>query len=250
MHLTLRKFHLLILSTFPLIGQAQELSIGNIAIDITKSGDIHSADIKGSVHFDADSKTLTLENAVIQNADIRNLQVDWLSIRIKGKNHIANKTGALFLLRPTKIIGDGTLTTSCDSEYSDLYNESSVLIEDCTIMVGAFRGVFSSFLEIRNASVSSQRGIFFHSGLALKNCAIVEPKGGVYDGVEHAISLNGWFYKRKVRIDRTIQMGIDHTEDIETPKRYYDIQGRLLFKPQRGIHLIQHPNGQVEKIIR
>ena len=232
------------------MGQAQELCIGNIAIDTTTSADIHAADIKGSVHFDADTKTLTLDNAVLLNADIRNLKVDWLSIRLKGKNHIANQTGALFLLRPTKIMGDGTLTTSCDFEHADLYHESSLLIEDCTIMVGAFRGVFSAFLEIRNASVSSQRGIFFHSGLALKDCAIVEPKGGVYDGIEHAISLNGWYYKRKVKIDRTIPMGIDHIEDIETPKRCYDTQGRLLFKPQRGIYLIQHPNGKVEKRIR
>ena len=153
-------------------------------------------------------------------------------------------------MRPTKIIGDGTLTTSCDTEYSDLYHESSLLIEDCDISVGAFRGVFSAFLEIRKAKVNSERGIYWHSGLSLKNCAIVEPKEGIYDGVEHAVAVNGWIYKRNVRIDRTYHLGIENRKGYDSEKKIFDIQGRLLTKPQKGICIIKHADGKAEKTIR
>ena len=250
MHIIQHFLRITLLSLIPVFAAAQDLLIGNVDIDINQTADIYSADIMGSVHFDADTKTLTLNNATLTNVLIQNNNVTWLNICLKGENHITNKSGALFLLRPTKITGDGSLSTSCDMDYSDIYHESSLLVEDCTIDVGIFRGVFNAFLEIRNASVTSLHGIYWHSGVALKDCKIVQPVGGVYDENEHAVSLHGWIYKGKVVIERIKPLSIDRIETNEEERMFFDMQGRLLSEPYKGICIIRYADGRVKKVMR
>lgn len=236
----------------PLVAAAQDLLIGKLSVDITKTADICSDDITGTVHFDADTKTLTLDNATLTDAIIQNNNVMWLNICLKGNNHITNPEGALFLLKPTKITGDGTLTTSCATDYSDIYHEASLLVENCNIEVGAFRGVFNAFLEIRSSNVTSLRGIYWHSGVALKDCAIVLPEGGAYDAQEHAISLRGLIYKNKVVIERTAPSSIDAPRADKSINKHYDTDGRLITRPDthKGIHIIKDADGKAEKVMR
>ena len=231
---------------------SQDLLIGKMPVDITKTADILSDDITGSVHFDADTKTLTLDNATLTDAIIRNNNVMWLNICLKGNNHISNPDGALFLLKPTKITGGGTLTTSCATDYSDIYHEASLLIENCNIEVNIFRGVFNAFLEIRNSNVTSLYGIFWHSGVTLKDCAIVLPQGGAYDLQEHAISLRGLIYKNKVVIERTVPSSIDAAPAENIIKKHYDTAGRMITRPSthKGIHIIKDADGKAEKVMR
>ena len=221
------------------------------SIDLSQSTDIYSEDITGTVHFDAESKTLTLENATLTNALIQNNNVTWLNICLIGNNRITNDKGALFLLKPTKITGEGSLTTSCATDYSDIYHESSLLIEDCTIDVGTFRGVFNAFLEVRNASITSLRGIYWHSGVTLKECTIVQPAGGAYAQQEHAISLRGLIYKNKVMIERTKSSGLHPIGSERDEKTVFNTNGCMSTHPtpHKGIYIIKHSNGKAEKKI-
>ena len=243
-------FCLISVFIFSVTVSAQDLLIGKTAVDVTSSGYIHSEDIIGDVYFDAETQTLTLSDVTLTHGLIQNNQVKWLNICLKGENRIVNQVGGLFLLKPTRISGDGSLMISCGGNYSDIYHEASLLIEECKIDVGCIRGTFQAFLEVRHASITSQRGIFWHSGLVLKDCEIVKPHGGVYDGIEHAISLRGRFYQGTVVIERMWSLGIAETEVKEGKTEFYDLQGRRTTQPGKGFYLVRNAKGHVQKVVR
>ena len=243
-------FSLIGVCLFSVTVSAQDLLIGKTTVDITNSGYIHSDDIIGNVYFDAETQTLTLDDATLTNVLIQNNNVKWLNVCLKGENRILNQVGGLFLLKPTRISGEGSLQISCARDYSDIYHEASLLIENCTIDVGCIRGTFKAFLEVRHAAITSQRGIFWHSGVVLKDCEIVKPLGGVYDEAEHAISLRGRIYQSTVIIERMLSSGIAEAEVKEGKTVYYDIHGRQTTQPTQGFYIVRNADGNVEKVVR
>lgn len=146
----------------------------------------------GAVRYDAETKTLTLENANLTTwGDVVMLSInefgpDTLTINLIGKNHIESNSNALVLRNSTvRFTGSGSLeSVSTASDYmgiAPLGEGANLIISNTTVTAkggaGIFDPNFGATLTIENSKVSVEGGVVAKT-ITLKDCFIELPTGG------------------------------------------------------------------------
>lgn len=146
----------------------------------------------GAVRYDAETKTLTLENANLTTKDdivmlfINEFGPETLTINLIGKNHIESHSNAFALINSTiRITGSGSLESiSTDANHmgiAPLGEGANLIISNTTVTAkggaGIFDPDFGAALTIENSKVSAEGGIATKT-ITLKDCFIELPTGG------------------------------------------------------------------------
>lgn len=221
----------------------------------TKTGYITGEGITGSVHYDAENKVLTLDNAhitrvytVLINDD------DGLKLVVKGDCSLTSKaTGspAVNSNVPMTITGGGTLTIESQKAAINLSTNKpmTITIDGCTVVAHGgnygFVGRAESTLVIRNATVKAQGthfgSIYQWQDIKLEGCKIEQPADATigYDPSGKCVTKDGEVVTSEVVIVPNAT-GIAHpTTDASTPKDgVYTIDGVYL-----GTHVESLPRG-------
>lgn len=173
--------------------------------------------VTGSVKYDPTTKTLTLENATITGiGDERclfNSECEGLRIVLKGSNRIVNNEGEGMEFRSaTTICGPGTLDIRTKKKEAILFIYVPLTIEDCEITInsentGIVGGFISekSVLTVRNSrvDVNAKNGcVVYFGGIVLEDCAIVQPKGVVFDKGCMSLAIDGEIVKGRLVIGK------------------------------------------------
>ena len=172
--------------------------------------------VSGSVSYDPDTKTLTLDNATIERnsndgTGIVNKTVSDFTVKLIGKNTVTADLASMVLNQTSTITGDGSLHLT-SKRFCGLDMESaSVTIDNTSLFVkggygiAGFIGAESEVLTVRNSYVeaegSGSGSITLISNLILDNCAITQPVGAEFDADQRAVVLNGEVFKSKVVIE-------------------------------------------------
>ena len=125
--------------------------------------------VNGTVYFDPNTRTLTLDNATIVSTKepaIQNNHCEGLVIKVLGKNDItATKAVGVKVVRPTTVSGiGGSSLLNVKAGYSAMYMASTPLtIQDCEVTaVGTYgitgNGINKDVLTIRNSRVKAKGG--------------------------------------------------------------------------------------------
>lgn len=172
---------------------ASNVSAGVIIrwVNYTTTGYITGEGITGSVHYNAENKVLTLDNAHITfDYPILINGNDWLKLVVKGDCSLTcegNASNAILSNSPITITGGGTLTIesrgAAFNRDNNNNNAMTLTIEGCTVVAhGTYHGIVgrkNSTLVIRNATVKAQgtkNGSIYQWGdIKLEGCKIEQP---------------------------------------------------------------------------
>lgn len=199
---------------FALPTQAQTLNVGGTTV--TSTGNVTGGWLhEGSVHYDASSKTLTLDNAVIQattgNDGIKS-SIDGLTIKVLGTCSVtSDRTEGIKIHSESVITGGGTLTTKGRSSGISMY-KAPLTISECTVNamgtwgIAGYDGNNGENLRIIKANVTAkgdgnEGSICDIASLTTEDCSITEPVGAAYDATLKGVALNGTLVKEKVVIE-------------------------------------------------
>lgn len=212
-----------------LCGMAQtqtkyELYVADIQVTSDNASNITGDGItKGKISYDPNSKTLTLDNAVIYDSDfkcgIENKGVDGLTIKLIGENTIntANLAG-MMIKANTQITGEGCILTSESDMFMGIqvdYNTTLTIKDGCCVVakgnfagIGGVLGKNEEKLVVNNATVkatsnSDGASISRLAGLVLENCKITQPLGAFFNSEAHYVEFDG----KKVTEQVIIQPG-------------------------------------------
>lgn len=146
----------------------------------------------GAVRYDAETKTLTLENANLTTKEdkvmlfINEFGPDTLTINLIGKNHIESHSNAFALINSTvRITGSGSLesisTASDHMGIAPLGEGANLIISNTTVTAKGGAGIYDpklgATLTIENSKVSVEGGIVAKT-ITLKDCFVELPTGG------------------------------------------------------------------------
>ncbi len=181
--------------------------------------------VTGTITYDADSKTLTLDNATIDTVEVVGIlsSVEDLKINLVGENTI-NTEACFSHDKPAEIHGNGSLM-SASLGYVGIYmNKAPLTIKDCSIQVSGSNwgiagenGQSGEDLVIENATVKAT-GADFGSIMDIQSltlngdCMITAPEGAAFDESLHAVVLNGEVVKEQVVIEPA--NGIEDVENM------------------------------------
>ncbi len=181
--------------------------------------------VSGTVKYDPETNTLTLENATIESSVPSNIsRTGSLNIKVIGENHL--KTSA-YCINVNFIYGGTTSISGSGTLYLDGLvgiSGDNIIIDGCTVSaigrlnsgVTSYSGIIgrnstSSTLTVRNATVTAETDENTTSGsitnfgsLVLEGCALTLPEGAAFDETLHAVALNGEIVKSKVVIEKII----------------------------------------------
>lgn len=171
-------------------------------LDISAAGGFSSIK-SGTVTYDPDSKTLTLNNVNIDDnsgAPLENSNIDGLNIALKGTNAITS-SGYVGIYKPTTFDGSGTgkLTITSTANHA-LHTESTLLdIKNCEMTLagqhGGIQGLRGdsekvSVTDAKLTAISNDGAspcIFDINSLTLSGCNLVSPAGAVFNTTKHAV---------------------------------------------------------------
>ncbi len=234
-----------------------KLYVGGVKVTADNAGDVLGDG--GTVIYDMNTKTLTLNNAQFispeNSGGIANSSVDDLTIILVGNNSITTQgsyTG-LGLSRRTKIIGDGKLVINSNGSGGIYINKTQLTVKDCSIditgkagIVG-YNGKSGEKLVIDNATVKvngSMGAIFMIEKFDLSNnCEIVSPQGAFFDETSRSIMIDEGGKHKLVKgevIIAPISSGVENVfvnKNVDSNNRWYDLQGREVQKPSQGIYI-------------
>ena len=170
--------------------------------------------VSGTVYFDPNTRTLTLDNATIEADDynaILNETCDYLTIELIGTNNI-DVTGAagINLKEETTIWSNsgGKLSVKSDG-CALLFGGCPLEISNCWLEaegawgISANNNVAEEVLTIRNSHVEakgSTGSICDIANLVLEGCSITQPDGAWFSTQNNAVVLNGEMVTDKVVI--------------------------------------------------
>ena len=162
--------------------------------------------VKGTVSYDPKTQTLSLKDATITATNGTGLEAtSKLNCIVTGKVAIISEGVALSLLKSTKVMGSGELSLKSNKSTA-IVAKDYIKVEDCTIHaegLGGICGSGSGFLSVKKATVmavgTEYGSIYDFSTILLKDCAIMQPAGAIWDGTKHAVcDANGNVIKEKV----------------------------------------------------
>lgn len=146
----------------------------------------------GAVRYDAETKTLTLENANLTTKDdivmlfINEFGSETLTINLIGKNHIESHSNAFALINSTvRITGNGSLesvsTASDHMGIAPLGEGANLIISNTTVTAKGGAGIYDpnlgATITIENSKVSVEGGVVAKT-ITLKDCFVELPTGG------------------------------------------------------------------------
>ena len=214
----------------PTTAQAQTkyaLYICSTQVTSDNCGDLSGIDgVEGTVSYDPDSKTLTLEKATLNtNVPCIDSGIDGLTIKVIGTNELNAGMAAIDAYTQTTITGGGTLNVKSEENVAICAHETDLTIKDCIVNAKGKYGIAglndsNEKLLISNATVRAEGwngSILDFKEITLEDCAITQPAGARFDKSKHAVVLNGEIVKSEVVITRGAD-GIN-TPTIDTAAR-------------------------------
>ena len=199
----------------PTTAQAQtkyDLKICGTQVTSDNCGDLSVIDgVEGTVKYDPDSKTLTLQNAKL-NAEgyVYRIEsnIDGLTIKVSGTNELNAGDVAIFVYAPTTITGGGTLNAKSEGYAAICAYKTDLTIKDCIVNAKGKWGIAGEDgskekLLISKATVTAEGwngSICDFKEITLADCAITRPAGAVVDNSQGAVVLNGEKVTSEVKI--------------------------------------------------
>ena len=189
-----------------------DLKIAGVDITSANYDKINTIEgVSGTVDYDPETNTLTLNNATIEAGNRDNAiynRIANLTIQVMGTNNITNDGAGIAIANSTTIKGDGTLYATVDN--CGIYlNNSALTIEDCTVNATGLWGIAGEnantgeTLTIRNATVTAQGvggSICDIANLTLDDVVITSPEGAAFSSSRNCVALNGTKVTDKVVI--------------------------------------------------
>ena len=206
--------------------------------------------VSGTVYFDPNTRTLTLDNATIEANDcnaILNETCDYLTIELIGTNNI-NVTGAvgIYLKEETTIWSNSSGKLSVKSNgCALLFGGCPLEISNCWLEaeglwgISTNRNVAEEVLTIHNSHVEakgSSGSICDIADLVLHYCSIKQPDGARFSTQNNAVVLNGEMVTDKVVIEP--YYGIKIADVDVTEKNCKDlsvidgVDGKISYNPE------------------
>ena len=224
-----------------------ELWIAGTKLTLANCDDLSAIDgVSGTVKYDNNTKTLTLDNATIENtieddrkgrgSGIYN-QIEGLTIHLIGNNTITAEKGmGVWNFKTLSFMGDGKLvvkgsTTSSDiSRQRGIFNYGSITVSGCTLEAsGGVYGLVSGYWTFDRCTVRAKGGgssdneyagsiaWFWHKKPELNGCEIIAPTGAKWKEFQ---SNNNSYYSLFGTDNKVITDWVTITPDpnaIETP---------------------------------
>ena len=170
--------------------------------------------VSGTVYFDPNTRTLTLDNATIEANDdnaILNETCDYLLIELIGTNtiNVTNSAGIYLKEETTIWSNSGGKLTLTNDRCALLFEGCPLEINNCWLEVegdwgiSANNNVAEEVLTIRNSHVEVKGptgSICDIADLKLEGCYIAEPVNAAYDADVKSVALNGVTVTDKVVI--------------------------------------------------
>ena len=209
----------IVTSEVKIVQTKYDLFICDTQVTSDNCGDLSGIDgVEGTVKYDPDSKTLTLEGAKLNvRINCISSKIDGLTIKVSGTNELnAEILAAVAVSAPATITGGGTLNVKSE-EYVAIcaYNETDLTIKDCIVNAKGKWGIAGQYgsekLLISNATVrveGENGSICSLKEITLEDCAITQPAGAVFDESMEAVVLNGEVVTSKVVIEPVTEYGL------------------------------------------
>ena len=189
------------------------LWICNTQVTSDNCGNLSGIDgVEGTVKYDPDNKTLTLEDAKL-NAERDNFciwsEIDGLTIKVSGTNELNAGNITILVYAPMTITGGGTLNAESRKNCAIWAKETNLTIKDCIVNAKGRWGIAgygdpTNKLLISKATVTAEGGdgsICDFKEITLEDCAITQPAGAVVDNSQGAVVLNGEKVTSEVKIE-------------------------------------------------
>ena len=191
-----------------------DLKICGTQVTSVNCGDLSAIDgVEGTVSYDPDNKTLTLEGAKLNvegEVDCIESSIDGLTIKVSGTNELnAGDWTAITIDAPTTITGGGTLNAESEKNVAIYAWDTNLTIKDCIVNAKGNWGITgdegsTETLLISNATVTAEGekgSICDFKEITLEDCAITQPAGATFDESKHAVVLNGEKVTSEVKIE-------------------------------------------------
>lgn len=246
---------------------AQQLKIDDNAVDLTHDATLNGSWLKaGKVSWSAATKTLTLDNAKIENSSTPNytLLVSGVDITIKlsGKSEIgATSFDAIRILNSkTTITGGGTLKVNAGWNSVYLHHDATLTINDCTVDIdGNLQGWGHGDGTNKNNNLVVSKAtlkatcIRRLSSVTLTACKFESPVGGqiVEDEFGKFVATSEGEQAKNVSIVPDVADAITHSSVISDSdtKAIYSTNGFLKTSFGKGINIVRSRDGKTIKVL-
>ena len=189
-----------------------DLKICGTRVNSANCNDLSRIDgVEGTVKYDPDNKTLTLEGAKLNARSCIESDIDGLTIKVSSTNKLNAADAAIAVYAPTTITGGGTLYAESRNNCG-IFNDIYLTIKDCIVNAKGYWGIAGQdgskgTLLISKATVTAEGKIYGSicdfKEITLEGCAITQPAGATFDESKHAIVLNGETVTSEVKIVQT-----------------------------------------------
>lgn len=246
---------------------AQQLEIANNAVNTTNDATLTGAWLKsGNVSWNATTKTLTLDNAKIENiAGYYTLFVSGLDITIKliGSSDMNATTmeGVRLMNSKTTITGGGTLKVNAGFTAVYLQHDATLTIDGCTVDIdGRLEGWGSgdekdknNHLVVKNATLKAT-SVRRLSSITLTACKMQSPDGGNIGEDEFGkfvATADGSKAQNVVIVpDKTASIARANVENGCEAKAIYSMDGHLQPALGKGINIVRTSDGKTVKVLK
>jgi hypothetical protein len=220
-----------------------------------------------AVFYSTSTSTLELRDVTINtgnaNVDaIKNEKATDLEINVIGNCTLHSESqsyNAINLKAYAQIYGNGTLNLTGRGGNLSV-GLSGAMLNDVNLNANAIFGQYdsSSWLKVKlptkGKAVTASNGVYGLVSVVLNNCKILQPDGGHYDTNKMAmVDYWGNPAQRVVfsDVDTWTAIGdIETDADTDTDNAdIYDLSGRKLHKPQKGVNIIRSTTGPGKKVI-
>lgn len=246
---------------------AQQLKIDGNAVNTTNDATLTGAWLKsGNVSWNATTKTLTLDNAKIENGTgYYTLLVSGLNITIKliGSNDInATSMDAIRLINSkTTITGSGTLKVNAGFNSVYLHHDATLTIDGCTVDIdGKLQGWSlgdgedkNNHLVVKNATLKAT-SVRRLSSITLTACKMQSPDGGKIGEDEFGkfVATADGSEARNVVIvpDNSTSIVRTNVKNGCEAKTIYSMDGHLRSTLDKGINIVRTSDGKTIKVLK
>ena len=234
-----------------------ELVIAGTKVNEKNCGNLSEIEgVDGTVKYDNETKTLTLENATINVGEKNAIfsVIDGLTLKVVGNNTLKGSEAAIVFSKPMTITGGGTLNVESTKQTAINAIGTALTIEDCTVNakgldcgISGNSGKDEEKLTVKKATISAEGtnvgSICNLAMLTMEGCAITEPVEADFDESLKGVALNGALVKGKVVITNGATAIGSLTTDTATVKQgIYTLSGvRLsgeLSKLPKGVYIV------------